>query len=111
MSNKRDMHLFSAGPKRILALDGGGIRGISSVQILRRIEEFVRERSANPAATLSGYFDLIGGTSTGTLSQPGLPWAEKSTSWTACIELLEKLYSNTSFSAGACSSPNSMPMS
>jgi patatin-like phospholipase/acyl hydrolase len=33
----RDQHLFSSGPKRILALDGGGIRGILTLQVLRRI--------------------------------------------------------------------------
>ena len=34
----RDEHLFDKGPKRILALDGGGVRGIVTLQILRRIE-------------------------------------------------------------------------
>ena len=63
----RDEHLFDEGPKRILALDGGGIRGILTLQILRRIEELVRERTGNRKAVLSDYFDLIGGTSTGAI--------------------------------------------
>ncbi len=66
----RDEHLFGPGPKRILALDGGGIRGIMSVQILKRMEEILRARL--PAAEqadfrLCDYFDLIGGTSTGAI--------------------------------------------
>lgn len=63
----RDEHLFGPGPKRILALDGGGIRGLLTLQLLRRIEALVRERSGQPDATLSDYFDLIGGTSTGAI--------------------------------------------
>jgi len=60
-----DEHLFGAGPKRILALDGGGIRGLLTVQMLKRIESMVRERSGNDKMVLGDYFDLIGGTSTG----------------------------------------------
>ena len=62
-----DAHLFGPGPKRILALDGGGIRGILTLQLLRRIETLVRDRTGNPSAVLSDYFDLIGGTSTGAI--------------------------------------------
>jgi len=63
----RDDHLFGPGPKRILALDGGGIRGILTLQILRRIERLVRKRTGNADAVLSDYFDLVGGTSTGAI--------------------------------------------
>ena len=36
----RDEHFSNAeGPKRILALDGGGLRGILTVGILKRIED------------------------------------------------------------------------
>ena len=52
--------------KAILALDGGGIRGVISVAILEKIEALHRERlGAN--VTLSARFDLIGGTSTGAI--------------------------------------------
>ena len=34
----RDQHLFGPGPKRILSLDGGGVRGIISLAYLERIE-------------------------------------------------------------------------
>jgi hypothetical protein len=32
-------HLFGPGPKWILGLDGGGIRGILTLQLLTRIEK------------------------------------------------------------------------
>jgi patatin-like phospholipase/acyl hydrolase len=59
--------LSSAGPKRILALDGGGIRGALTVGFLKRIEEILRERHGRPDLLLCDYFDLIGGTSTGAI--------------------------------------------
>ena len=59
--------LSAPGPKRILALDGGGIRGIITLGFLARIEAVLRERSGNPHMVLADYFDLIGGTSTGAL--------------------------------------------
>jgi len=88
----RDRHLFGPGPKRILALDGGGVRGAISVAFLERIEKIIREEqqrtgltaapgaahqsgalaaaaplAANSAAParLGDWFDLVGGTSTG----------------------------------------------
>lgn len=60
------------GPKRILALDGGGLRGIVSLGFLERIEALLRERSGRPDLRLSDYFDLIGGTSTGAIIAGGL---------------------------------------
>ena len=61
------------GPKRILSLDGGGIRGVLTLQYLARIESILGERSPDPGAfRLSDYFDLIGGTSTGSIIATGL---------------------------------------
>ena len=57
----------SSVTKRILALDGGGIRGILTIQMLKRIESIIRKRTGDNSATLSDYFDLIGGTSTGAI--------------------------------------------
>jgi uncharacterized protein len=55
-------------PKRILALDGGGIRGALTLGYLQRIEDILRKQNGNdPNFTLSDYFDLIGGTSTGSI--------------------------------------------
>lgn len=59
--------LSSPGPKRILALDGGGIRGALTLGFLERIEAILRERHARPDLRLCDYFDLIGGTSTGAI--------------------------------------------
>jgi patatin-like phospholipase/acyl hydrolase len=60
--------LTSDGPKRILALDGGGIRGIITLGYLQRLEEILKKRYGNnPDFRLSHYFDLIGGTSTGSI--------------------------------------------
>ena len=50
-SRTRDEHLFGPGPKRILTLDGGGIRGIIPAMILAVIEQ----RTNQPAAALFDY--------------------------------------------------------
>ena len=59
--------LKSKGPKRILSLDGGGIRGAITVGFLEQIEKVLRDRSGNQSLKLCDYFDLIGGTSTGAI--------------------------------------------
>ena len=46
----RDEHLFGPGPKRILALDGGGIRGALTLGYLKRIEEILRQRAGGDPA-------------------------------------------------------------
>lgn len=92
----RDYHLFGPGPKRILALDGGGVRGAISVAFLERIEAVFSERQrqvvsaelkareiagagtqelaeirgnleADKKVRLADRFDLVGGTSTGAI--------------------------------------------
>src|ERR1043165_8613080 len=65
----RDRHLANDGsPKRILALDGGGLRGILSLGRLQKSENVLRERpQAGDDFRLSHYFDLIAGTSTGAI--------------------------------------------
>jgi hypothetical protein len=62
--NSRDRHLFGPGPKRLLALDGGGVRGALTVAFLERIEQLLSDREGKDVR-LGDYFDLIGGTSTG----------------------------------------------
>lgn len=59
--------LFTAGPKRILSLDGGGIRGAITLGFLKRLETEIRLRHNRPEMVLADYFDLIGGTSTGSI--------------------------------------------
>lgn len=53
---------------RLLSLDGGGVRGLSSLLILREIMEEIQRQSGTEDTPLPcQYFDLIGGTSTGGL--------------------------------------------
>ncbi|KAI0901540.1 acyl transferase/acyl hydrolase/lysophospholipase [Annulohypoxylon nitens] len=53
-------------PPRILSLDGGGIRGKSSLLILENIMEGVRDaQNLDHVPKPCDFFDLIGGTSTG----------------------------------------------
>ncbi len=60
------------GPKRILALDGGGIRGALTLGFLEKIESILRKRENNPDLLLCDHFDMIGGTSTGAIIAAGL---------------------------------------
>lgn len=55
--------------KRLLALDGGGIRGMITVEILDRIEQLLRDAvgGGRPEFRLSDYFDYVAGTSTGAI--------------------------------------------
>jgi predicted acylesterase/phospholipase RssA len=64
LDTARDRHLFGPGPKRVLAIDGGGVRGALTVAFLERIEKLLKERHGKDVL-LGDYFDLIGGTSTG----------------------------------------------
>lgn len=61
-------------PKRILALDGGGIRGVLSLGVLSTIEKLYRQRNNNPNLVLSDEFDLFAGTSTGAIIASCLAW-------------------------------------
>src|SRR5580692_6766669 len=56
-------------PRRMLALDGGGIRGLIALGILEKIEALV---AGKPGARLCNYFDYIAGTSTGAIIAAGL---------------------------------------
>jgi patatin-like phospholipase/acyl hydrolase len=47
---------------RLLALDGGGIRGLSTLQILKQLMDTIDPESPPKPCD---YFDMIGGTSTG----------------------------------------------
>jgi hypothetical protein len=86
----RDEHLFSPGPKRILTLDGGGIRGALTLGYLARMEAILRGRTGNdPNFRLGHYFDLIAGTSTGSIIAAGLALGFS-------IEQLQELYQSLS---------------
>lgn len=62
----------ATGPKRILALDGGGVRGILTLGFLEKIEGLLRKRYNKPDLVLSDYYDMMGGTSTGAIMATGL---------------------------------------
>jgi uncharacterized protein len=72
--------LFAPGPKRILALDGGGVKGIITIAFLEKVEQILKDRSGRNDFVLSDYFDLVGGTSVGSLLATmialGLPMTE-----------------------------------
>ena len=56
-------------PKRLLALDGGGIRGLISIEVLAAIERQLRTQlNRGPEFRLCHYFDYVAGTSTGAIS-------------------------------------------
>ena len=58
--------MFGPGPKRILSLDGGGVRGAATIAFLERIEALIEEIEGRPVR-LCDWFDMIGGTSTGAI--------------------------------------------
>jgi uncharacterized protein len=57
----------TGGQRKLLACDGGGIRGIISIEILARVEAELRKGIGNPKLVLADYFDYVAGTSTGAI--------------------------------------------
>jgi hypothetical protein len=53
--------------RKLLALDGGGIRGLITVEILAGIEDMLRKKKGEPNLVLADYFDYVDGTSTGAI--------------------------------------------
>lgn len=51
--------------KKILSIDGGGIRGIIPGMLLAALERRLKRVSGNPDAAIVDYFDFFAGTSTG----------------------------------------------
>ena len=71
---RRDRQPFGPkeGPRRILAIDGGGMRGALAVGLLSELEGALRRKYGDDKLVLADYFDLIGGTSTGAIIAAGL---------------------------------------
>lgn len=63
---RSETHLFAPGRKRLLSLDGGGIRAGLTLAILERLERVLEEVEGRPVR-LGDWFDLVGGTSTGSI--------------------------------------------
>ena len=60
-------------PRKLLALDGGGIRGVLTLEVLIKIEEMLAEATGQGKEfRLCDFFDYIGGTSTGAIIAAGL---------------------------------------
>ena len=60
------------GQKKLLVIDGGGIRGVLALGMLKKIEGTLKMQSGRDAFRLADYFDYIGGTSTGAIIATGL---------------------------------------
>lgn len=60
--------LAKKGPRKLLALDGGGIRGVITLEVLAEIEKQLQARlGRGDDFVLADYFDYIAGTSTGAI--------------------------------------------
>ena len=57
-----------AGPRKLLAMDGGGIRGVMTLEVLEKIESELQKRlGRGDDFVLADYFDYVAGTSTGAI--------------------------------------------
>jgi uncharacterized protein len=59
-------------PRKLLAIDGGGIRGLISLGMLKRLETLLAANQGSANFRLSDYFDYVAGTSTGAIIAAGL---------------------------------------
>src|SRR4051812_30271901 len=64
--------LESKGPRKLLAIDGGGIRGVLSLLILKKIENLLIAESKRDDYRLADYFDYVAGTRTGGIIATGV---------------------------------------
>jgi uncharacterized protein len=52
---------------RLLACDGGGMRGLISIEVLAKLEKGLRNITGKPTLVLADFFDYVGGTSCGAI--------------------------------------------
>lgn len=69
---KLQERLARGGPRKLLALDGGGIRGVLALGILAEIERILVQESGRADYRLADYFDYVSGTSTGGIIAAGV---------------------------------------
>ena len=62
-----ERRIAAPGPKKLLSIDGGGIRGLIALEFLARIEALLREKLGRGDLVLADYFDYVGGTTTGAI--------------------------------------------
>src|SRR5690242_14436497 len=73
-------------PYKLLALDGGGIRGLITVEILGEIERLLQQDlGKDDSFVLSDFFDYVGGTSTGAVIAACLALGMR-------VEMIRKFY-------------------
>jgi uncharacterized protein len=53
--------------RRLLACDGGGMRGLIIIEALAKVEKELRGLTGRPALVLADFFDYVGGTSCGAI--------------------------------------------
>ena len=63
-------------PYKLLALDGGGIRGLITIEVLAELERVLQQAlGKDDKFVLADYFDYVAGTSTGAVIATCLAWA------------------------------------
>ena len=65
--SRLDALIDAPGPKKLLSIDGGGIRGLIAIEFLAKVEGLLRERFERSDLVLADYFDYVAGTSTGAI--------------------------------------------
>ncbi len=77
LSTPAAQRLHSKAKKRILTIDGGGVRGIVALAFLKELESQLRAKTGKSDLVLADVFDLVAGTSVGsmlaTMVSLGLP--------------------------------------
>ena len=58
--------------RRLLSIDGGGVRGVVALEVLAQIERLLRDETGDPELVLGDWFDYVGGTSTGAIIAGGV---------------------------------------
>jgi hypothetical protein len=86
------------GPRKILALNGGGVRSIITLQILHTIEQQLSDTlRAGVSFRLCNYFDYIGGTSTGAILAAALALGMSVSELTSFyLDTLPEMYEHSS---------------
>src|SRR3954470_12542477 len=59
-------------PRKLLSIDGGGVRGVVALEVLARVEQLLREETGDRELVLGDWFDYVGGTSTGAIIAGGV---------------------------------------
>ena len=60
--------------KRLLSIDGGGLKGVFALKILQQMEHLLQQEKDDETYLLSDHFHYIGGTSTGAIIAAMISW-------------------------------------